>query len=108
MSAEARTASPGEAELRAALARLEADGFIVSDPPSKRWRTSRRWQRAMARAAVKLYQQGDEGGDLRVPIALALVELSSARPGDDDETLARLVEAMLPIEVDSLGLRRVR
>ena len=102
MSAEARTASPDEAELRAALARLEADGFIVADGP--RWKTSRRWQRAMARAAVELWEQGDEGADLRVPIALALVGLYSTPPADD-ETLVRLVEVMLPIEVASLGLK---
>jgi hypothetical protein len=56
----------------------------------------------MARAAAKLYVAGDPGEDLRVPIALALVEAYSGRV--DDETVAELVEAMLPIEVESLGL----
>jgi hypothetical protein len=56
----------------------------------------------MARAAVKLYEAGDPGEDLRVPIALALVEIYSERV--DDEVVAELVEAMLPIEAASLGL----
>ncbi len=61
------------------------------------YRTTRRWQAAMARAAVRLYEQGGDGGnDLRVPIALALVDIYGADTPDD--TLAGWVEAMLPIE----------
>ena len=65
-------------------------------------RTTRKWQSAMARASLHLYQQGDDGDDLRVPIARALIELC----GDsmDDEELAHCVAAMLPIEARALGL----
>lgn len=100
MSAEARVSPQNENEALAAIARLEADGFIVR--AGQRWTTSRRWQQAMARAAIKLYGEGDEGEDLRVPIALAMVEKYSRTL--DDEMLAPLVEAMLPIETASLGL----
>ncbi len=98
MSAGARAASGNE--VRAALARLEADGLIASG--GEIWKTSRKWQQAMARAAAKLYEAGDPGEDLRVPIALAMVNVYSDRV--DDETVAELVEAMLPIEAASLGL----
>ena len=100
MSVEARVTSGQAEEARWALARLEADGFIVQR--EQRWTTSRRWQQAMARAAVKLYEAGDPGEDLRVPIALAIVEAYSGTV--DDEVLAQLVETMLPIESSSLGL----
>ena len=99
MSTEARAASRNESEARAALARLEVDGFITPDGTS--YRTSRRWQQAMARAAVQLYDAGDPGDDLRVPIALALVDIYCGRV--EDEVVADLVEAMLPIEAASLG-----
>jgi hypothetical protein len=56
----------------------------------------------MARTAVKLYQAGDAGDDLRVPIVLALFE--TYRDEVSDEDLADLTEAMLPIEAASLGL----
>lgn len=100
MSAEARVTSRQAEEARMALARLEADGFIVQRGQS--WATSRRWMQAMARAAVKLYEANDPGEDLRVPIALAIVEAYAGTV--EDEVLAQLVEAMLPIESSSLGL----
>ncbi len=100
MLAEARAVSENENETNAALARLEADGFIVRAADA--WRTSRRWQQAMARAAVALYEKGDAGDDIRVPIALALLEAYADKL--DDETLAELVDAMLPIELAALGL----
>jgi hypothetical protein len=99
MSTEARAASQYESEAQAARTRLEVDGFIVAEGP--RWKTTRRFQQAMARAAAKLYEAGDPGEDLRVPIALALVEIYSERV--EDEEVAALVEAMLPIEAASLG-----
>jgi hypothetical protein len=99
MGAEARASSRNEDEARAALARLETSGLVVSSTGA--WKTSRTWQQAMARAAAKLYAAGDAGDDLRVPIALAMVELC---PEIEDEILAELVEAMLPIELVSLGL----
>ena len=85
-----------------ALARLEADGFLVRN--GERWTTSRAWQRAMARAAVKLFEANDPGDDLRVPIALAMLETYAEV---DNDTLAELIEAMLPIEKASLGLGHV-
>jgi hypothetical protein len=103
MSADERAAVPRDAELQEALARLEEDGYVTRT--AGKWRTSRRWQQAMARAAAKLYQAGeDTGDDLRVPIALAVVGLYAGRL--DEEGLAALVEAILPIEQESLGLRR--
>ena len=100
MSAEARAVSFEEDETNVALARLEADGFIVR--VASTWKTSRRWQQAMARAAVALYEKGDAGDDLRVPIVLALLEAYSGKLEDD--RLVELVEAMLPIEAAALGL----
>ena len=92
--------SQREEQHKAALARLEADGFIVQGAAA--WRTTRRWQRAMARAAVKLYEEGDPGEDLRVPIALALIDLYESTV--DDEVMVQFVESILPIEAASLGL----
>ena len=100
MSAEARTSTQSEGQVGAPMARLEADGFIVRNGDG--WKTSRRWQQAMARAAVTLYDQGDPGDDLRVPIVVALLDVY--RGELDDENLAELVEAMLPIETASLGI----
>jgi hypothetical protein len=103
MSAGTRDSLDEENRTRSALARFEADGFISQSAPGvERWKTSRRWQQAMARAAAKLYALRDEGDDLRVPIALAIVEIYAGQL--DDETLAELVETMLPIEAASLGL----
>lgn len=84
--------------------RLEADGLATRDQrKGDQLRTTRRWQGAMARAALRLYEAGDPGHDLRVPIAAALLELYGADL--EDEALAGLVEAMLPIEVKALGLQ---
>jgi len=87
-------------EARSALTRLAADDLI--ERRGTAWRTSRRFQRAMARAAAALYEAGDPGDDLRVPIALALLEVYDGKV--QDETFAQLIEAMLPIELVSLGL----
>ncbi len=75
------------------LGRLAADNLLRREGDA--YRTTRRWQAAMARAAVRLYERGG-GYDLRVPIALALVEIYGA--DTPDEQLATLVEVMLPIE----------
>jgi hypothetical protein len=89
------------ADLDSARRRLEADGFATRE--SDDLRTTRKWQGAMARAALRLYEAGDPGHDLRVPIAAALLELYGT--GLADEEIASLVEAMLPIELAALGLR---
>ena len=100
MSTEARASSQNENEARAALARLEADGLVFR--AAENWKTSRPWQRAMARTAARLYEAGDPGADLRVPIALAMLDTYGSEL--DEELLAGLIEAMLPIETTSLGL----
>jgi hypothetical protein len=81
------------------LAQLEADGLIcrVGD----RYRTTRRWQAAMARAAFHLVRTTEGGDDLRLPIAYALVEIYGAELADAG--MAALVEHMLPIEVAELA-----
>ena len=76
------------------LGRFAADDLLRREGDT--YRTTRRWQAAMARAAVRLYEQGGDGSDLRVPIALALVDIYGADTPDD--TLAGWVEAILPIE----------
>jgi hypothetical protein len=75
------------------LARLEADGLVRPGPDGAR--TTTRWQAAMARAAVRLYRSDAPWRDLRLPIALALLETCEDLPDDE---LAEFVEAMLPIE----------
>jgi hypothetical protein len=85
------------------LQRLLADELVSMEQGSPR--TTRRWQRAMVRAAARLY--GDAVPfDLRYPITLALLDIY--REGErelelDDTTLARLVETMLPIEEAELA-----
>jgi hypothetical protein len=75
------------------LARLEADGLIR--PGAEGARTTARWQAAMARAALRLYQTGAPWQDLRLPIAAALLEIYGALP---DDAIANLVDTMLPLE----------
>jgi len=84
-----------------ALDRLQADGLAAREGDVLR--TTRKWQSAMARAALRLYEAGDPGHDLRVPIVSALLEIYGPRV--NDEELAALVEAMLPVEAHALGLR---
>jgi hypothetical protein len=60
------------------------------------YRTTTRWQAAMARSALRLYRQGARDDDLRVPVASALVELYGANLLDEE--IAQLVETLLPIE----------
>ena len=94
---------PQEDHFRLAThARLESDGLLRRE--GGRYRTTRRWQAALARAAYRLVHEEEPRSDLRVPIALALIErYGSDRP---DEELARLVEIMLPIEAAELDPRR--
>lgn len=82
-----------------ALERLVEDGLLQRGP--QRLRTSPRWQAAMARAALALQRAGAPWGDLRLPIAAALVE---RYPGLGDAALAPLVEAMLAVEQAELPL----
>lgn len=91
---------PDPTHAAAALRRVEESGLAVR--VGGVLRTTRRWQGAMARAALRLYEGRDPGDDLRVPIASALLELYGDQA--EDEELAALVEAMLPIELRALGL----
>lgn len=81
-----------------ALERLREDGLIRDD--DGRPRTTPRWQAAMARAARRLMEAGEEGDDLRVPVAWALVDLYGAETPDDE--LVDLVETMASIEAVEL------
>ena len=82
------------------LVALAADGLLERD--EDRFRTTRRWQGAMARAATKLATYEDPPTDLRVPITIALVEIYGSSV--DSETLADYVEAMLLVQGEALGL----
>jgi hypothetical protein len=79
--------------------RLIADGLLRQADADLR--TTRRWQGAMARAALRLVQIGTDGDDLRVPIAAALIEIY----GDtlDDEAVADAIAIILPIELAELA-----
>ena len=98
MSADPKTKRIDDLEQQA-LRRLTADGLIERDGGVLR--TTRKWQGAMARAALHLYNTGDESDDLRVPIAYALLQLY----GDSlsDEELVACVTGMLPIQARALG-----
>jgi hypothetical protein len=88
-------------ETPSALARLEADGLIQRQADG--YRTTRRWQGAMARAALRLLDEGDREGDVRLTIVHALVEIYGADFPDDE--LVRMVAAILPIEARELDPR---
>jgi hypothetical protein len=103
-----------------ALRRLEADGLVRRSAGG--WRTTRRFQSAMARAAARLlledgssqkrekdgaHEQGSDdatGGDpfdLREPIVAALIGLyGECAP---DALLVDMVAALLPIEARELA-----
>jgi hypothetical protein len=81
-------------ETSAAHERLAADGLIARVGAT--WRTTRRWQAAMMRAALRLQGADERGEDLRIPVALALLEIYGEVM--DDEELCRLTVALLPIE----------
>jgi len=80
-------------DLAGAFDDLAHEGILTRD--GERFRTTRRWQGAMARAAFEL-QATDEEFDLRRPIAMALVSLFGDRC--DDRDLARYVAALVTIE----------
>lgn len=84
-----------------ALRGLERDGLLRREQAVLR--TTKRWQAAMARAALRLYRAGEDSDDLRIPIAAALFELYG--PDVMRERMAELVEAMLPIEAAELDPR---
>lgn len=77
-----------------ALATLEAQGLIHWTGAS--YRPTRRFRGAMMRAALALMESDDDGSDLRIPIATALIDVLGAELGDAE--IARLVAAMLPLK----------
>ncbi len=85
------------------LTRLLADGFVVRTPSGLR--ATRRWQAAMARASLRLLRAGEDGDDLRVPIAAALIELYGGEL--DDTAIAATIAIMLPIVQAELAHLRV-
>ena len=82
----------------AAVQRLIEHGFLCLGEGGLG--TTRRWQAAVARAALALQRAGAPW-DLRFPIAAALAEEA---PGLSDPDLAELVEAMLPVQAAELRL----
>jgi len=80
------------------LERLELDGFVERTVDGVQ--TTKRWQAAMSRAALQMYQYGETLTDLRVPIAAALIERYE---GLDAATLADAVALMLKIESAELA-----
>lgn len=82
------------------VAALEADGLVERDPrDGTGLRASRRFRAALARAAARLEREGAPWRGLRLPIAVALVELRAELP---DLELARRVEVLLALEEASL------
>lgn len=80
------------------IGRLVECGYVRRE--EDRTRTTPRWQAALARAALGLQRAGAPWRDLRLPIAVALLE---RWPEASDEELAELVEAMLPVEEAELA-----
>lgn len=80
-------------ELHSALAELERDGLLVRD--GARYRTSRRWQEAMSKAA----RERDHDDDLHAPIKRALAALYGDRA--DEHAFARYVSVLTAIETSN-------
>ena len=77
-----------------AVARLEQGGLVHREQGVVT--TTRRWQGAMARAALRLVAEGEPREDLRIPVVMALVDVYGAEI--DDEDLLAMVEVLLPLE----------
>jgi hypothetical protein len=85
--------------------RLIADGLLTRNEQGA-LRTTRRWQAALARAALQLLYLGtdeDDGADLRVPVAYALVDIYGREM--PDEQLAQLVTVMVKVEARAIDPR---
>jgi hypothetical protein len=78
--------------------RLERDGFIAYGKGSDRCAT-KRWHALLARAALRLYQDGEDLVDLRVPIAAALAECYEA---DSEGEIADAIGVMLIVTMREL------
>lgn len=78
--------------------RLQDDGFL--EAAGSGLHTTKRWQAAMSRAALRLHVEGESLIDLRIPITVALLETY----GDvTEEALADAVAIMLRIESAELS-----
>jgi hypothetical protein len=82
-----------EASRELALVRLEQDGLVRRTDGVVQ--TTRRWQGAMARAALRLVREKQVREDLRIPMAMALLELYEDVEDDD---LIAMIEVLLPLE----------
>jgi hypothetical protein len=78
--------------------RLERDGYITYNQSSDRCAT-KRWHAALARAALRLYQDGEDLVDLRVPIVAALAERYET---DSEDDIADAVGMMLVVTLKEL------
>jgi hypothetical protein len=78
--------------------RLERDGLIAYGQGSDRCAT-KRWHAALARAALRLYQDGEDLVDLRVPIAAALAERYGT---DSDAEIDDAISVMLIVTMREL------
>jgi hypothetical protein len=76
------------------LARLEQDGLVLRRDGVVK--TTRRWKGAMARAALRLVDAKEVREDIRIPMAMALLELYD---GVDDQELIAMIEVLLPLEI---------
>lgn len=84
-----------------ALVELHEHGLIA--PRGDTFRTTARWQAAMARAALRLVTDGtDDGRDLRVRVVLALLDFFHDA---SDAQLCVLADTLVPIELAALEPR---
>jgi hypothetical protein len=85
------------------LTELEAEGLVAR--AGETFVTTRRFQAALARAAFRLACEGAPWGGLRLPIAIALVELCGALP---DDALAARAEALAELELRAVPWAEAR
>lgn len=78
--------------------RLELDGLL--ERSQRGLHTTERWHTALARAAFRLFHNGEELSDIRIPIAAALAD---NYPAIDKGTLAAAVRVMFPVAVGELS-----
>jgi hypothetical protein len=83
------------------LERLATDGLL--EHRGGVYRTTRRWQSAMARAAFRILAEQGDGDDLRAPIVVALLEIYGE--GIPDDHIIEDVEALLAVETLELDPR---
>ena len=82
------------------LAKLVQDGLVRVEDGEPR--TTRRWQAAMARAALILRDAKAPEDDMRLPIAVALVNLYGEAA--DEQMVCDFVGELLPIELAESGV----